>query len=108
MEKGRASPGLHPQHWQSKESTINKRKTVSEEIHHLEEVRRIPIVVGQKKRYAWTKWEYSKDRAVTWGELKHIESKKLHSLTKAVYDILPTPVNFHAWGINYIRPMQSK
>ena len=35
----RAGCGLHPQRWLSKESKINKRKMVSEEIHHIEEVR---------------------------------------------------------------------
>ena len=38
---------------------------VSEEIPHLEEVKRIAIAVGQRKQGAWTKWESAKDRAVT-------------------------------------------
>ena len=55
VANGRASLGLHLQNLWSKESTITKRKKVSEEIHHLEEVRRIATVVGQRKQYAWTK-----------------------------------------------------
>ena len=47
VANGRAGLSLHPQHWWSKESTINKRKMVLEEIHHLEKVSRV----------AWTKWE---------------------------------------------------
>ena len=35
VANGRANLGLHQQRWQSKESTINKRKMVSEVIHHL-------------------------------------------------------------------------
>ena len=35
---GKASLGLHPQRWCSNESSSNRRKMVSEEIHHLEEV----------------------------------------------------------------------
>ena len=66
VANGRASLGLHPQCWWSKESTINKRKMASEEIHHLEEVTRIATAVGQGKQVAWTKWESAKDRAVTW------------------------------------------
>ena len=31
----KAGVGLHPQRWWSKESTANRRKMVSEEIHHL-------------------------------------------------------------------------
>ena len=38
VANGKASLGLHPQRWWSKEFTANRRKMVSEEIHHLEEV----------------------------------------------------------------------
>ena len=43
-----AGLGLYPQRW-SKESTISKRKIVSEEIHHIEEIRCIATAVGQRK-----------------------------------------------------------
>ena len=91
----KAGLGLHPQHWWSKESTLNRRKMALEEIHHLEEVRRFPAAVGQRKQGVWTNWENAKDRAVTWSDLKHMEPKKLSFLIKAVYDVLPTPVNLH-------------
>ena len=68
---GRTGLGLHPQRWWPKDSTINKRKVISEEIHHLEEVMCIAIAVRQRKLAAWTKWESAKDRAVTWSDLKH-------------------------------------
>ena len=74
-------------------------KMVSEEIHHLEEVRRFATAVGQRKQGAWTKWENAKDRTVTRCDLKHMEPKKLSFLIKAVYGVLPTPVNLHAWGL---------
>ena len=95
----KAGLGLHPQRWWFKESTANRRKMVSEEIHHLEEVRHFATAVGQRKQSAWTKWENAKDRAVTWRNLKHMEPKKLSFLIKAVNDFLPTPVNLHAWGL---------
>ena len=72
---------------------------VSEQIHHLEEVKHFATAVGQRKQGTWTKWESAKDRAVTWRDLKHMEPKKLSFLIKAVYDVLPTPVNLHAWGL---------
>ena len=99
VANGNAGLGLHPQHWWSKESMANRRKMVSEEIHHLEEVRRFATAVGQRKQGAWIKWENAKDRAVTWRDLKHMEPKKLSFLIKAVYNILPTPINLHAWGL---------
>ena len=99
VANGKAGLGLHPQRWWSKESTANRRKMVSEEIHHLEVVRRFATAVGQRRKVAWTKWENAKDRAVTWRDLKHIEPKKLSFLIKTVYDVLPTPVNLHACGL---------
>ena len=45
VANGKAGLGLHPQCWLSKESTSNIRKMVSEEIHHLEEVRRFATAV---------------------------------------------------------------
>ena len=80
VANGRAGLGLYRQYWWSKESTINIRKIVSEEIHHLEEVTRIVTGVGQKKQGPWNKWESGKDRVVTWGDLKHMESQKLSFL----------------------------
>ena len=49
---GRARFGLHPQRWWSKETTKNKRRMVSEEIHHFEESKRLAIVVAQPKQGA--------------------------------------------------------
>ena len=43
---GKAGLGLHLQHWWSKESTFNRRKMMSEEIHRLEEVRRFAPALG--------------------------------------------------------------
>ena len=38
--------GLHPQRWWSKETTKNKRRIVSEEIHDFEESKRLAIAVA--------------------------------------------------------------
>ena len=90
---GRAEFGLHPQRWWSKETTKNKRRMVSEEIHDFEESKRLAIDVAQPKQDAWTRWENTKDRTITWNDIKQMEPKQLGFLIKAVHDILPTPVN---------------
>ena len=99
VANGKASLNRHPQRWWSKESMLHRRKMVSKEILHPEEVRCFATAVGQRKQGAWTKWESAKDRAVRRRDLKHMEPKKLSFLIKAVYDVLPTPVNLHAWGL---------
>ena len=97
---GRAWFGLHPQMWWSKETTKNNRRMVSEEIHDFEESKRLAIAVAQPKQGAWTRWENTKDRTITWSDIKQMEPKQLGFLIKAVYDILPTPVNFKLWGLS--------
>ena len=93
VETGRAGFGLHPQRWWSKETTKNKRRMVSEEIHYFEESKRLAIAMAQPKQVAWTRWENTKDRTITWNDIKQMEPKQLGFLIKAVYDILPTPVD---------------
>ena len=66
VENGRASLGLHRLRLWSKESTINKRKMLSEEIHHLEKVRCIATALGQRKQGTWTKWESHEAILSTW------------------------------------------
>ena len=97
---GRARFSLHPQRWWSKETTKNKRRMVSEEIHDFEESKRLAIAVAQPKQDAWTRWENTKDRTITWSDIKQMEPKQLGFLIKAVYDILPTPVSLKLWGLS--------
>ena len=47
VANGKVGLGLHPQRWWSKESKANRRKMVSEEIHHIEKVRRFATAVRQ-------------------------------------------------------------
>ena len=93
VSTGRAIFGLHPKKWWSKETTKNKQRMVSEEIQDFEESKRLVIAVAQPKYGAWTRWENTKERTITWSDIKQMEPKQLGFLIKAVYDILPTPVN---------------
>ena len=96
----RAELGLHPQRCWSKETTKNKRRMVSEEIYHFEESKCLGIAAAQYKQGAWTWWKNTKDRTITWSGIKQMEPKQLGFLIKAVYDILPTPVNLKLWGLS--------
>ena len=99
MATGRAGFGFHPQRWWSKETIKNKQRMVSEDIHHFEESKRLAITVAQPKQGAWTRWKNTKDRTITWSDIKQMEPKQLGFLIKAVYDILPIPVNLKLWGL---------
>ena len=56
--------------------------------------------MGQPKQGSWTRWENTKDRTITWSDIKQREPKQLSFLIKAVYDILPTPVNLRLWWLS--------
>ena len=53
----------------------------------------------QPKQGAWTRWENTKDTTITWSDIKQMEPKQLGFLIKALYGILPTPVNLKLWGL---------
>ena len=72
---------------------------VSEEVHDFEESKHLAIAVAQPKQGAWTRWENTKFRTITWSDIKQMEPKQLGFLIKAVYNILPTPVNLKLWGL---------
>ena len=74
---------------------------VSEEIHHSEESKRLAIAVAQSKQCAWTRWENTKDRTITWSDIKQMEPKQLGFLIKAGYDIIYTS-EFKTLGVKYI------
>ena len=90
---GRKGVDILPQRRFYKQSPINKRKMVPEEIHHFKGFSRITTVVRQVKQGAWIKWKIAKDIADIWSDHKHMEQKKFSFLIKAVYTISSTYVN---------------
>ena len=72
---------------------------VSEGIHLFKESKRLTIAVAQPKQGAWTRRENTKDKSITRGDIKQMEPKQLGFLIKAVFDILPTPVNLKLWEL---------
>ena len=96
----RVGLSLQPQRRWSKETTKNKRRMFSEEIHHFEENKRLVIAWAQPKQGARTKKENTKDRTIKWSNIEQMEPKQLSFLNKAVYFILPTPVNLKFGGLS--------
>ena len=73
---------------------------VSEKIHHFEESKHLAVAVAQPKQGAWTRWENTKNRTITWSYIKQMAPKQLGFLIKAFYDILATPVNLKLVGLS--------
>ncbi len=76
------------------------------EIHHLlqEEVRagveeeRVSRAMGLWQQGAWTRWESTLQRRITWANILQADFHRVHFLVQAVYDALPSPANLHVWG----------
>ncbi|KAI8494393.1 hypothetical protein Bbelb_276190 [Branchiostoma belcheri] len=76
-----------------------RRELVQKEVRRREEEGRRSQAVSQGVKGAWTKWEGVRDRRVMWSELHRWEPLRTQFLVKAVYDLLPTPVNKKRWGM---------
>ncbi len=52
----------------------------------------------ERKQGAWTRWESTLQRRITWANILQADFHRLRFLVQAVYDTLPSPVNLHVWG----------
>ena len=75
------------------------RRLVQEEVRAAVEETRMVKAVGMKQKGAWTRWENTVERKVTWAELWKAEPHRIKFLIQAVYDVLPCPSNLHTWGL---------
>lgn len=80
------------QRW-GKANSKERRALVQAEVRDLEEERRKAKVVELGSQAAWTRWELPK-RRLTWADLWKLEPFRISFLLRAVYDTLPTPVNY--------------
>ncbi|XP_051969484.1 LOW QUALITY PROTEIN: uncharacterized protein LOC127634119 [Xyrauchen texanus] len=75
-----------------------RRCLVQEEVRAVVEEERTCRTVGMRQQGAWTRWENTIERKVTWAELWKAEPHRIKFLIQAVYDVLPSPSNLHIWG----------
>ncbi|XP_039504261.1 uncharacterized protein LOC120460516 [Pimephales promelas] len=96
---GRAGFGSNPKPCYSKARGKEKRKLIQEEVRAEVEEARFSRVVGMSKQGAWTKWEQTAGRKITWAELWKAEPHHFKFLVQSVYDVLPSPANLFTWGL---------
>ncbi|XP_071400827.1 uncharacterized protein [Centroberyx affinis] len=71
---------------------------VQEEVRAAVEEERSCRMVAMRQQGAWTRWENTIERKVTWAELWKAEPHQIKFLIQAVYDVLPSPSNLHTWA----------
>ncbi len=91
--------GLGTAHFQQRSKSIpwEKRTMIKDEVLNLEQEGRRAKSIEFATQVAWTRWNLPK-RTIIWSELWRLEPFCISFLLRAVYDILPTPVNLHRWG----------
>ena len=108
VANGKAGLGLHTQRWWSKESSLNRRKMVLEEIHHLEEVKRFFYSCRTKETGRMDQVGGSaKDRPVTWSNPQVHETKEIKFSHKSSLRRLTKTSQPSCLGVNHIQLMQS-
>ncbi len=98
VSTGRAGLGYFPK------TLVSQAR--GKEIHHLhqEEVRagveeeRVSRAMGLRQQGAWTRWESTLQRRITWANILQADFHRVRFLVQAVYDTLPSPANLHVWG----------
>nr|XP_061841396.1 uncharacterized protein LOC133622576 [Nerophis lumbriciformis] len=95
---GRAGLGYFPKTQVSQARGKDRRHLLQEEVRAGLEEERVGRVVGLRQQGAWTRWEGTLQRKVTWSNIMQADLHRVRFLVAAVYDSLPSPANLHVWG----------
>lgn len=75
------------------------RSLVQEELHMVEEEDRQVRTASMKNQGRWTCWGSVQGRPLGWRDMWSMEEKRIKFLLCSTYNVLPTPVNLHRWGL---------
>ena len=94
--KGLEGLGMRKSQYFCKATKKEQRNMIVKEIRDKEEDRRRVKIVSQGKQGAMTRWEVPEHR-LSHREILGTTETRIKFLTKAVYDLLPTPANKNKW-----------
>ena len=100
VAKGQAGLGFFPGIRYDKVRGKERQHLLQEEVRAGVEEKRVGRMVGLSQQGAWTKWENTLQRKITWSDIWRSDSSCMRFLIQAVYDILPSPSNLNIWGLN--------
>ena len=72
-----------------------RRVLLQKEVKEGMEETRLAKMVRLSQQGAWTRWENYVRRRITWSDLWMSDFGHLRFQIQAVYDVLPSPSNFH-------------
>ena len=94
--KGHEGLGMRKTQFFYKATSKEQRNMIVKEVRDKEEDRRRVQIVGQGRQGAMTRWEVPEHR-LSHKEILGTTETRIKFLTKAVYDLLPTPANKSKW-----------
>ncbi|XP_057679566.1 uncharacterized protein LOC130908003 [Corythoichthys intestinalis] len=95
---GRAGLGYIPKTQVSQARGKERQHLLQEEVRAGLEEERVGRALGLRQQGAWTRWEGTLQRKVTWSNIMQADLHRVLFLVAAVYDSLPSPANLHVWG----------
>ncbi len=98
VQHSRAGLGWgEPVQFWSKATREQRKSMVVEEVSRVEQDRYLIKAVSQCKQGAWTRWEDTINRVITWADIWRTPQSRLSFLVRAAYDTLPCPRNLSQW-----------
>ncbi len=98
VQHSRAGLGWgEPVQFWSKATREQRKSMVVEEVLRVEQDRYLIKAVSQCKQGAWTRWEDTINRVITWVDIWRTPQSRLSFLVRAAYDTLPCPRNLSQW-----------
>lgn len=98
VQTGRAGLGFGaPQQFWSKATKKERKTMVVDEIARLEQEHFQVKAVSQGSQGAWTRWDMTVNRRITWADIWRTPQSRLSFLLRATYDTLPCPRNLTLW-----------
>lgn len=100
LATGRADLGYFPKTQVSKARGKERHQLLQEKVLAGVEEEQVSRAVGLQQQGAWTRWESTLQRKVTWSNIMQADFHRVRFLVQAVYDALPSSANLHVWGIS--------
>ncbi|XP_023810165.1 uncharacterized protein LOC105353972 [Oryzias latipes] len=95
---GRAGLGYLPKTVVSQAHGKERHRLLQEEVRAGVEEERASRLTGLRQQGAWTRWESTLQRRISWADILQADFHRVRFLVQAVYDVLPSPANLHVWG----------
>lgn len=86
-----------PQQLWSKATKRQQKTMVVDEVTRLEQEHFHRKAISQGSQGAWTRWDVTVNRRITWSDIWRTPQSRLSFLLRATYDTLPCPRNLTLW-----------